>query len=230
MLPGTPARASHDYVRHGTSSLLPRSITTAKVIGSLHAGTAPGISGVSPANRCRSQRPRLHLVLDKPPRTKPRGEALANSHPACTAFHADQFIVAQPRRTWFAELTTETAPRHPHSVRQLNTDIRAWIQTWNDTRAPTSGTKDRRPILASIGNYCDELMTQDTRRVPASRVRTDVDGHHVAVVTSPASSIFASWSPIACCTSRRSGRARRPGSIRARQPLLCGTTLELQPR
>lgn len=37
MLPGTPARASHDYVRHGTSSLYAAlDLTTGKVIGSLH--------------------------------------------------------------------------------------------------------------------------------------------------------------------------------------------------
>jgi len=38
MLPGTPARASHDYVRQGTSSLYAAlDLTTGKVIGSLHA-------------------------------------------------------------------------------------------------------------------------------------------------------------------------------------------------
>ncbi|MDT5326794.1 MAG: hypothetical protein QOF25_3946, partial [Mycobacterium sp.] len=37
MLPGTPARASHDYVRHGTSSLYAAlDLTTGQVIGSLH--------------------------------------------------------------------------------------------------------------------------------------------------------------------------------------------------
>jgi hypothetical protein len=38
MLPGTPARASHDYVRAGTSSLYAAlDLSTGKVIGSLHA-------------------------------------------------------------------------------------------------------------------------------------------------------------------------------------------------
>ncbi len=38
MLPGTPARASHDYVRHGTSSLYAAlDVATGKVIGSLHS-------------------------------------------------------------------------------------------------------------------------------------------------------------------------------------------------
>src|SRR3954466_15064092 len=38
MLPGTPARATHDYVRHGTSSLYAAlDLTTGKVIGALHS-------------------------------------------------------------------------------------------------------------------------------------------------------------------------------------------------
>ena len=38
MLPGTPARATHDYERHGTSSLFAAlNTTTGKVIRSLHA-------------------------------------------------------------------------------------------------------------------------------------------------------------------------------------------------
>ena len=38
MLAGTPQRATHDYTRHGTSSLYAAlDITTGKVIGQLHA-------------------------------------------------------------------------------------------------------------------------------------------------------------------------------------------------
>ncbi len=38
MLPGTPQRATHDYKRHGTSSLYAAlDIATGQVIGSLHA-------------------------------------------------------------------------------------------------------------------------------------------------------------------------------------------------
>jgi len=37
MMPGTPERRSHDYVRHGTTSLLAAlDMATGKVIGSLH--------------------------------------------------------------------------------------------------------------------------------------------------------------------------------------------------
>jgi hypothetical protein len=64
MLPGTPQRATHDYKRHGTSSLYAAlDITTGKVIGSLHANTAlsssrsfciPSIAKSPPISMCIS--------------------------------------------------------------------------------------------------------------------------------------------------------------------------------
>jgi hypothetical protein len=42
-------------------------------------------------------------------------------------------------------------------VRQLNTDIRAWIDTWNDNPRPYVWTKTADQILASIGNHCTRI-------------------------------------------------------------------------
>ena len=58
MLPGTPARASHDYVRHGTSSLYAAlDLASGQVIGSLHARhRCPGVPGVPEEDRHRSAR------------------------------------------------------------------------------------------------------------------------------------------------------------------------------
>lgn len=59
---------------------------------------------------------------------------------------------------WCAELTTRKLRRDTHaSVRQLNADIRAWIQTWNDNPRPCGRAKTADQILASIGNYCDRI-------------------------------------------------------------------------
>ena len=38
-----------------------------------------------------------------------------------------------------------------------NTDIRAWIDTWNDNPRPYVWTKTADQILASIGNYCTRI-------------------------------------------------------------------------
>src|SRR4029079_10475766 len=68
---------------------------------------------------------------------------------------------------WFGELTTKKLRRGTHrSVRALNTDIRAWIQSWKTTRGPTSGP--RQPIRSSTASpdTARELTTHDTSRKP----------------------------------------------------------------
>jgi len=163
MLPGTPARASHDYVRHGTSSLYAAlDITTGKVLGALHArhrareflAFLKTIDANVPAGLD------VHLVLDN-----------ASTHKTAAV---KRWFAAHPRfvvhftptsaswlnlvERWFAELTTKKLRRGTHtSVRQLNNDIRAWIDTWNDNPRPYVWTKTADQILASIGNYCNRI-------------------------------------------------------------------------
>lgn len=163
MLPGTPARASHDYVRHGTSSLYAAlDLMTGKVIGSLHSrhraqeflGFLKKIDAEVPADLD------CHLVLDN---------ASTHKTPA-----VKRWLTANPRfvlhftptssswlnlvERWFAELTTKKLRRGTHtSVRQLNADIRAWIDTWNDNPRPYVWTKTADQILESIGNYCKRI-------------------------------------------------------------------------
>jgi hypothetical protein len=49
---------------------------------------------------------------------------------------------------WFSEPTTKKLRRGTHrSVRQLNSDIRAWIDIWNDDPKPFVLDQDRRPDL-----------------------------------------------------------------------------------
>ena len=45
---------------------------------------------------------------------------------------------------------------HP-SVRALNTDIRAWIKTWNEEPRPYVWTKTADQILDSIARYCERI-------------------------------------------------------------------------
>ena len=59
---------------------------------------------------------------------------------------------------WFAELTTKKLRRGAHrSVRALNADIRAWIDTWNDVPRPFVWTKTAEQILDSIARYCQRI-------------------------------------------------------------------------
>ena len=59
---------------------------------------------------------------------------------------------------WFAELTNKKLRRGTHrSVHALNTDIRAWMKTWNDNPRPYVWTKTADQILESITRYCTRI-------------------------------------------------------------------------
>jgi len=163
MLPGVPERATHDYKRHGTSSLYAAlDITTGQVIGSLHARHRAiefkkflqTIDGEVPADLD------VHLILDN-----------ASSHKTPTI---KKWLTAHPRfvvhftptssswlnlvERWFGELTTKKLRRGTHrSVRALNTDIRDWITTWNDNPKPFVWTKTADEILESVARYCTRI-------------------------------------------------------------------------
>jgi transposase len=56
---------------------------------------------------------------------------------------------------WFAALTTKKLRRGTHtSVRQLDADIRTWIECWNENPRRYIWPKTAEQILAGIGNYC----------------------------------------------------------------------------
>jgi transposase len=64
---------------------------------------------------------------------------------------------------WCSELTTKKLRRGAHrSVRQLNTDIREWIDTWNDDPKPYVWTQTADQILESIATYCNRITNHDT--------------------------------------------------------------------
>ena len=67
------------------------------------------------------------------------------------ALHADLSSWLNLVERWFSELTTKQLRRGTHrSVRALNADIRAWIETWNDDPRPYVWTKTADQILDSI--------------------------------------------------------------------------------
>ena len=160
MLPGTPERATHDYKRSGTSSLYAAlNITTGKVIGSLHA-----------RHRAIEFKKFLQTLDREVPRNLEVHLVLVNASTHKTPA-IQRWLVAHPRfvlhftptssswlnlvERWFAELTNKKLRRGTHrSVRELNADIRAWIQTWNENPKPFVWTKTADQILDSIARYC----------------------------------------------------------------------------
>jgi transposase len=163
MLPGTPERATHDYKRSGTSSLYAAlDISTGKVISSLHARhrALEFKKFLQTLDREVPEELDVHVILDN---------SSTHKTPAI-----QRWLVAHPRfvmhftptssswlnlvERWFSELTTKKLRRGTHrSVRELNADIRAWIETWNDEPKPFIWTKTADQILQSITRYCGQI-------------------------------------------------------------------------
>jgi transposase len=163
MLPTTPARMTHDYVRNGTTSLFAA------------FDLASGSVIAQPYRRHRHQEflrflklidaavPRdldLHLVLDNYATHKtPAIHQWLLKHPR---FHlhftptSSSWLNLVER--WFAELTNRKLRRSAHrSVTELETDIRKWINEWNKAPRPFVWTKSADEILGTLAAYCERI-------------------------------------------------------------------------
>jgi transposase len=163
MLPGTPQRATHDYKRAGTSSLYAAlDLTTGKVIGRLHARhrAIEFKQFVQTLDREVPAELDVHLVLDNSSTHKtPAIQRWLLAHPRFVLhFTPTSSSWLNLVERWFAELTAKKLRRGAHrSVRQLNADIRAWIETWNENPRPYVWTKTADQILESIASYCNRI-------------------------------------------------------------------------
>jgi transposase len=163
MLPGTPQRATHDYRRAGTSSLYAAlDLTTGKVIGRLHSRHRAIEFKQFLATLDREVPPHLdvHLVLDNSSTHKtPLIQRWLTAHPRFVLhFTPTSSSWLNLVERWFAELTNKLLRRGAHrSVRDLNADIRSWIDTWNDDPRPFVWTKTADEILESIARYCQRI-------------------------------------------------------------------------
>ena len=160
MLPGTPERATHDYKRSGTSSLYAAlDINTGKVIGSLHARhrAIEFKKFLQTLDREVPTELEVHVILDNSSTHKtPAIQRWLLAHPRFVLhFTPTSSSWLNLVERWFAELTTKKLRRATHrSVQELNKDIRAWIDTWNDEPKPFVWTKTADQILDSITRYC----------------------------------------------------------------------------
>jgi transposase len=145
MLPGTPERATHDYKRSGTSSLY----------AALDIST-----GNQTLDREVPAELDVHVILDNSSTHKtPAIKRWLLAHPRFVLhFTPTSSSWLNLVERWFSELTTKKLRRATHhSVQELNKDIRAWINTWNDEPKPFVWTKTADQILDSITRYCGRI-------------------------------------------------------------------------
>ena len=159
ILPGTPARRSHDYVRHGTASLFAAlDVASGQVISQVqrrhrHQEFLRFLKQIDASVPAGLE---LHLVCDNYATHKtPAIKTWLLRHPRFqlhfTPTSASWLNLVE---RWFAELTTRKLRRSAHrSVAELEADLTAWIQAWNDDPRPFVWTKTADEILDNLARY-----------------------------------------------------------------------------
>ena len=160
MRPGQVERRTHDYTRHGTTSLFAAlNVKTGKVIGEFHhrhraaefrrfldtieAAVPPSLDvHVILDNYGTHKTPLIHRWLVRHPRY----------HVHFTPTGASWINLVE---RWFATLTDKQLRRGVHrSTRELETAIGRYIEVTNERPRPFVWTKTADEILASVARFC----------------------------------------------------------------------------
>jgi transposase len=180
MRPGQIERRTHDYTRHGTTSLFAAlDVKTSKVLGQLHrrhrsvefrkfldaidAAVPPALD--------------IHLILDNygTHKTALIQRWMAKRprfHVHFTPTYGSWLNLVE---RWFADLTNKQVRRGIHrSVAELETAIRIFIEAHNADPKPFVWTKSADDILASIRRFAQRTLDDHPAELMA---RTTGTGH-----------------------------------------------------
>jgi transposase len=165
MMPGMPERRTHDYLRHGITSLFAAfNIADGTVISELH-------------RRHRAIEFRKFLAaIDKAVPADLEVHLVCDNYATHNTAEIKTWLARHPRfhvhftptgsswmnqvERWFGLLTDKLIRRGVHtSVQALENDIRNWIVTWNDNPRPFTWTKTADEILNSLADYLAKLGT-----------------------------------------------------------------------
>jgi transposase len=151
--PGLPERRTHDYVRHGTSTLFAAlEIAT----GQVTAACKPRhrhqefLAFLKQVARAYPDQP-LHLVMDNyATHKKAEVRTWLDANPRISVhFTPTSGSWLNLVECWFSIIERQAIHRGSYrSVKDLNTRIRAFIDGWNDRRHPFVWTKTADQILA----------------------------------------------------------------------------------
>jgi transposase len=163
ILPTTPARMTHDYVRHGTTSLF--------------AALGTGSGSVIAAHYRRHRHQEFLRFLKLIDAAVPNGlelHLICDNYATHKTEAVKKWLLRHPRfhlhftptssswmnlvERWFAELTNRKLRRSAHrSVTELEADIRSWTNTWNADPKPFVWTKTADEILDTLAAYCQRI-------------------------------------------------------------------------
>jgi transposase len=163
MLPTTPARATHDYLRNGTCDLYAAlEIATGKVITDIRARhtSADFVAFLNKVNRNVPAELDVHVILDnlsahKTPTVQRWLLRHRRFHLHFTPTYGSWMNLVE---RWFSALTTKKLQRSAHrSVKELATDITAWAAGWNENPTPFVWHKTAEQILERLASYCTAI-------------------------------------------------------------------------
>ena len=166
MRPGQAERRSHDYKRHGTTSLFAAlDIATGKVIGKCYARhrAKEFLSFLREIDRAVPNDLDVHLVMDNYATHKTaaiRAFLAKRPHWHVHLTPTGASWINQVER-FFAELTEKQIRRGVHrSTQELQAAIKTYIDHVNDQPKPFRWTRSADDILAAVQRFC--LRTVDT--------------------------------------------------------------------
>ena len=160
MMPGMPERRTHDYMRHGTTTLFAAlDVATGKVIGQLRRRhrSSEFLKFLAQLDDRIPTPLDVHVVMDnygthKTPAVRRWFARHPRFKPHFTPTSASW--INQVER-WFADLTQKQVRRGTHrSTQALEQAIREYLDTYNENPKPFIWTKSADDILASIKRFC----------------------------------------------------------------------------
>src|SRR5512144_2318633 len=163
MMPMMPERRTHDYARHGITSLFAAfNVADGSVISEVHRRhrATEFKKFLTTIDKTVPEGLDIHLVCDNYGTHKtPAIKAWLAKHPRvhmhCTPTGSSW--INQVER-WFGFLTDQMIRRGAHrSAQALEADIRAWIAAWNQDPKPFVWKKTAEEILGSLARYLQRI-------------------------------------------------------------------------
>jgi transposase len=163
LAPGIPERRTHDYQRHGTTTLFAAlDIATGKVIGELHRRhrAKEFLQFLRTIEANVPQGLDVHLIMDnygthKTPSVKAWFARHRRFHPHFTPTSASWLNLVE---RWFGLLSEKQIKRGTHrSTLELEKAIRHYLAIHNENPRPFVWTKTADEILASLARFCNRI-------------------------------------------------------------------------
>jgi len=167
MLPTTPQRATHDYLRNGTCDLFAAlDIARGTVITDIRSThtSKDFVAFLNKINRNVPHELDVHVVLDnlsahKTPLVHRWLLRHKRFHFHFTPTYGSWMNLVE---RWFSALTTKKLQRSAHrNVAELAADIEAWAAAWNDNPKPFVWHKSADEILQRLADYCADVTTNE---------------------------------------------------------------------